>query len=124
MADFASGGRDLSLDFMTGKAVSAPAGLFVKLHIGDPGVDGLNNAAAETDRQQGTWGVASGGQAANSGDITWLAVAASETYSHVSIWDQVTGGTVQYQGAMTAPVAVVAGGTFKLLAGDAVINHS
>ena len=124
MADFGDAGRNLSLDFMTGKAVSAPAGLYIKLHTGPPGIDGLANAAAETDRQQVTFGSASSGQAVSSGDVTWLDVAASETYSHVSIWSAVTGGDCEYQGAMTAPVAVVAGGTFKFLAGDAVINHS
>ena len=124
MADFGSDGRDLSLDFMTGKAVSAPAGLFIKLHIGDPGVDGTLNAAAETARQSVAFGVASSGQAVSSADVTWLAVTASETYSHVSIWSASTAGDVEYQGAMTAPVAVVACGTFKFLAGDAVINHS
>lgn len=122
MADFGLDGANLSLDWLTGKVVSPPAGLFVKLHIGDPGFDGTQNPAVNTERQATTLGSATSGVAATSIDSAWTGVPATETYSHISIWDVVgpAGGQIIWQGPLTVPIAVTAGGDFTLPAGQTI----
>jgi hypothetical protein len=102
-----------------GTSWTAPSGLYVKLHTGDPGASATANAATETTRQQATFGdAASGGAISNTSQIQWTTVAASETYSHVSLWDASTGGNFIWSGALASPVAVTAGGTFTIAIGD------
>jgi hypothetical protein len=69
--------------------------VYVKLHTGDPGEDCTGNAASDA-------------------DITWTNVAATETYSHISIWDAVNAGNPLWYGALTASKAVTAGDTFTI----------
>lgn len=97
-------------------APGAVTNVYVKLHIGDPGEAGTANAAAETTRQEATFDAASGGVVALSATVSWTNVSTSETYSHVSIWDNLTAGNCLGSGAMTAPVEVVAGNDFDLTA--------
>lgn len=120
MADFAIDGANLSLDFLTGKTVTAPVGLFIQLHIGDPGFDGLSNPAVNTERQSTAFGDAASGVATTNVDSVWLAVPATETYSHISIWGLVAGGRVIWAGPLTIPIAVTAGGDFTLPAGQTI----
>lgn len=104
-----------------GAAWVAPAGLFVKLHIGDPGAAGTANPAANTTRQQGTFATAvTTGSLVNSADINWTNLPNTETYSHYSVWDAAAAGAFQWSGQLTAPVAVAAGATatFKIAAGQ------
>jgi hypothetical protein len=122
MADFGLDGANLTLDWLTGKVVSPPAGLFLKLHIGDPGFDGTQNPAVNTERQSVALGAATSGVASTLADLLWTNVPATETYSHISIWDTVgpAGGQVIWQGSLTIPVAVTAGGDFTLPAGQTI----
>lgn len=122
MADFGLDGANLTLDWLTGKVVSPPAGLFIKLHIGDPGFDGTQNPAVNTSRQVTTLGTAVSGVATTNIDSVWTAVPATETYSHMSIWSTVgpAGGSVIWQGPLTVPIAVTAGGDFTLPAGQTI----
>lgn len=94
------------------------AQVYVKLHTGDPGEAGTSNAATETTRKAASFGAASGGVCTSDADIDWTAVAGSETYSHVSFWDASTSGNCLGSGALTAPVAVVAGNDFTIASGD------
>jgi hypothetical protein len=94
------------------------AAVYVKLHTGDPGEAGTGNAATETDRIQATFGAAASGAVANDADVEWTNVAGSETYSHVSLWDASTSGNCLWTGALTSPVAVVAGNDFTIPTGD------
>ena len=130
--DFTTNGATESLQWVLGQGTpTPPAAFWVKLHIGDPGADATANPAANTERQQITWntisspGTASGGSADadNSNNLEWTAVAATETYSHISIWDASTGGAAWYKGAMLVPVGVLAGGTFQFLIGNAFAGH-
>lgn len=95
-----------------------PAAFYVKLHIGDPGAAGANNAAAETTRKAATFSAAASGAITTSADITWTNVAATETLSHVSFWDASTAGTFLGSDALNASKAVTAGDTFTIAAGD------
>src|SRR5574342_997776 len=75
-------------------AWTEPAEFWVKLHVGDPGSAGANNAAGETTRKQITFSAASGGTITNSADAVWLNYPnGTDTISHVSFWDASTSGT-------------------------------
>jgi len=105
-----------------------PTSLFIQLHVGDPGADGTANPAVENTRvavtfdAAGNVGVDGQAEALTLGDTTWVAVAATETYTHMSIWDTVTGGASWYKGALAAPVAVSSGSNFTFPAGSK-LNH-
>lgn len=62
----------------------------VQLHTGEPGEAGTSNVATETDRTVATFAAAAAGACASDADITWTAVAATETYTHISLWDNAT----------------------------------
>lgn len=90
-------------------APSTVSNVYVKLHVDDPGEDCTSNPATETTRVEATFGSASGGSVTNDAEVLWTDVAASETYSHFSIWDHPTAGNPLGSGALTAPKAVTAG---------------
>lgn len=90
---------------------------FVKLHIGDPGASGTSNPAVETTRQQATWAAAASGASSNTGALTWTNVAASEDYTHFSVWTLNAAGVFGFSGTITAN-AVTAGDTFVIPIGD------
>ena len=130
--DFTDYGAEQTLRWVTGETPQTPpASLFVKLHIGDPGADGNQNPAQETVRQEyipdtiNAPGGGSDGNAdvLNNGDIVWIGVAATEEYTHVSIWDDVSAGNSWYKGALLAGVQVVAGGNFEFLDQNGLIRH-
>ena len=129
--DFTDYGAAQTLRWVLGQTAQAPpTEFFVALHIGDPGPDGVANNAAETLRVEYTPGSiddTGGGTGEafvlNVGDINWEGLAATETLSHVSIWDAVTSGNPWYKGALAAPVNVVAGGNFQILDQNGIIKH-
>jgi hypothetical protein len=88
--------------------------VYVKLHTGDAGEDGTSNAASETTRKVAAWATASSGAIATSATIEWTNVAATETYSHWSLWDAVTSGNCLWTGALSSSAAVTAGDTFQI----------
>jgi hypothetical protein len=98
-------------------AVTAPAP-YAKLHLGDPGEDGTANAASNTTRQSVSFGAAASGAITNDAAVTWTSVSATETYSHVSIWDASTGGNCLGSGALSSSVAVTSGDNFSIPVGD------
>lgn len=108
-----------------GTAFAQPAGLFVKLHTGDPGASGTANAAGNTTRQQATFGTAaSGGSMANTVQVQWTAVSTAETYSHASIWDAATAGNCLWTGAIASPVPVTVGATFTMAVGQVTLTYT
>lgn len=132
--DLTDHGAEQTLQWALGQGTPAPpAGLFIKLHIGDPGADGTANPAANTERKAVTFlaiaspafsGTASGdADALTAANVEWDALPATETYSHISVWDDATLGNSWYKGAMVAPVGVLAGGIFQFLAQNGLIRH-
>jgi hypothetical protein len=95
------------LNTLRGVAYTAPAGLFVKLHTGDPGAAGTANASAVTTRNALTMAAASGGSIALS-SLAAYAMTATETITHISLWDTVgpSGGTFLASGTLSASKAV------------------
>lgn len=94
----------------------ATATCFVKLHVGDPGSAGANNAAAgSTTRVQATMAASSGGsKAMTSMASNWTNGGTSETLSHISLWTAASAGTFNGSGALTATQAWVSTNTFTL----------
>ena len=129
--DFTNYGAEQTLRWVLVQTAQAPPSeFFVALHIGDPGADGIANNAAESLRVEyfpGSIDDTGGGTGLaivlNVGDINWEGLAATETLSHVSIWDALVGGNPWYKGALAAPVAVVAGGNFQVLSANGQIKH-
>jgi hypothetical protein len=103
------------LEHTTGKtAWTIPSNVYVKLHTGDAGEAGTTNAATETTRKVAAWATAASGSIATSATLEWTNVAATETYSHWSMWDASTGGNCLWTGALSSSAAVTAGDTFQI----------
>lgn len=90
-------------------AVSA-RNVFCKLHTGDPGASAANNASAVTTRNAVTWSAASGGSMALS-SLGSYSMTASETISHISLWDASSAGNFLQSAALTSSVPVINGST-------------
>jgi hypothetical protein len=101
------------LNMFRATAFTAPAGFFVKLHIGDPGVAGATNPSAVTTRVSATLSAASAGAIAMSSVPSW-SMTATETISHISVWDAVSAGNFLFSVALTASQAVVNTNTLNL----------
>lgn len=99
-------------------AYTAPTNIYAKLHLGVPGEDGTGNAAVETTRQEATFGTASAGAIANDAAVEWTSVSTTETYSHISLWDNSTAGNCLGSGALAASKSVTAGDDFTIPIGD------
>jgi hypothetical protein len=95
----------------------AVAQMYVKLHIGVPGVDGTTNAAGETTRKAVSTGASASGVCTSDADMTWTNVASTETIAYVSCWDASTAGNCLATGALTSSRAVTAGDTLQILTG-------
>ena len=103
------------LEHTTGKtAWTIPTNVYVKLHTADAGEAGTSSAATETTRKVAAWATASSGAIATSATLEWTNVAATETYSHWSLWDDVSAGNCLWTGALSSSAAVTAGDTFQI----------
>jgi hypothetical protein len=103
------------LDHLTGTASwTAPTTVYIKLHTGDAGEAGTTNAATETTRKAASWSAASSGSISTSATLEWTNVAATETYSHWSAWDNSTAGNCLWTGSLSSSAAVTAGDTFQI----------
>jgi hypothetical protein len=119
MGTFSEAVRNSWLDALARNTSYANATVYVKLHIGDPGAAGTTNAAANTTRQQATFGAAaSGGAISTPAAVEWTSVPNTETYSHVSLWSASTGGTFLGSDDLSSTAAVTAGDTFRIPTGD------
>lgn len=96
-----------------GTAWTQPTSLWVKLHTGDPSV-GTANASAVTTRSQVTFAAAASGAIALTGTSPSWSMTASETISHISVWDASTAGNFLWSAALTTSRAVISGDTLTL----------
>lgn len=104
------------LDMLAGTAFTAPAGSFVKLHIGDPGAAGANNASSVTTRPSVTWNAASAGSKSISNTPSWASWAGTngEVITHISSWDASTAGNFLFSAALTLAKTVNTNDTVNL----------
>jgi hypothetical protein len=94
-------------------------GVWVQLHLGDPGSAGTSNPAANTTRMQATFGTGATGRAiSNTAAIEWTSVPNSETYTHVSLWDASSSGNFLGRDDLSSSAAVEASDTFRIPVGD------
>lgn len=94
---------------------AVPQTLYVKLHIGDPGVTGIANPAAETTRSALTFedgGV--DGDRVNDAAVNWTSVVANETATHISLWDAATLGNPWLVGPLEPVLGLSAGGNASI----------
>lgn len=98
------------------------AARYVKLHTGDPGEAGTNNAAGETTRKSVTGAASSNGVFTSTNDLAWTNVSTSETYAYISIWDDPTAGNCLWTGALTASKAVIAADSFTIPTGSLTVT--
>lgn len=100
------------LDMLRSVAFTAPTGVFIKLHTGDPGSAGTSNVSAVTTRNQITWSAASSGSLALS-SLGSYSMTTSESITHLSAWDASTAGNFLFSGALTASKTVANGDTLS-----------
>jgi len=103
------------LEHTTGKtAWTIPTNVYVKLHTADAGEAGTSSAATEATRKVAAWATAASGAISTSATLEWTNVAATETYTHWSMWDASTAGNCLWTGALSSSAAVTAGDTFQI----------
>ena len=103
------------LEHTTGKTSwTMPATVYVKLHLGDPGEAATSNVAVEDTRKSAAWATAASGAIATSATLEWTSVSTTETYSHWSMWDDLTAGNALWSGALSTSAAATAGDTFQI----------
>ena len=112
------------LNHLRGTTYTAPAGMYVKLHISDPGEDAATGAAATTTRVAATFSESTTGSMALSAAIEWTNLGTAEIFSHFSVWDTVgpTGGNPLGYGPLNTPADMGVGDTFRLTAATWSLN--
>lgn len=103
--------------------ITAPANVYLKLHIGAPGSAGTANAATETTRKAISCSAASGGAITTDADITWTNIGGSQDATHFSVHTDPTAGNFIGSGTITAN-AYTAGDTYTIPAGDLDISFT
>lgn len=97
-----------------GTAWAQPGGTYVKLHIGDPGSAATANPSTVTTRLAATFAAASAGAIALTGTNPAFSMTATETISHISVWDASSGGNVLWTAQLASAKSVVNGDTLTL----------
>lgn len=109
-AGFTATRANSMLNVLRNTTYTGIAATFVKLHTGDPGSAATANASAVTTRNAIAWNAASAGSMTLS-TLANYAMTASETITHISIWDASTAGNFIESWALSAGVPVVNGST-------------
>ena len=109
------------LDVLRGTAFTPPAGLWVKLHNGDPGAAGTANPCALTTRAAVTLAAAQAGESALTGTApVWLLAGlpgdGSDTIRFISVWDSSSpaGGNFLWSAQLSTAKTVANGDTLTL----------
>lgn len=114
----------LSAVLQAGSSVAWPEA-WLQLHVGAPGAAGTSNPATEATRMlvTGQFGTdPSGGSITNDGTIgPWTSVAATEDYTHFTIWSDQFTGTFGFSGTITGG-SVTAGDDFDIPAGTCTVD--
>jgi len=124
LSDYA---ENLVLDWLlTGGSVSRPSAWYVALHTGDPGEAGSANELSGNGyaRQAVTFAAAVDGATENEGQLTFGPNTDSNwgTVSHVSVWDDETGGNCLFKGALSSSVSINVGDSLVIGAGNLQIT--
>jgi hypothetical protein len=117
-----SHGENAYLDALFNNVAVQEPDRFAKLHVGDPGEAGLLAPAAETTRKSITGAAAVNGTFTSVNALTWTNVAADETLTHISVWDDLTAGNCWWTGALSASEDVEAGDDFTIPIGALTVS--
>jgi hypothetical protein len=109
------------LDALGNNSSFSVATIYIKLHTGDPGVDGTANPATETTRKSTSFGAASGGILTSDASVSWTNIAGSQDATFFSGWDADTSGNFLFSGTITAN-AYSAGDTFTIPSGSLTVS--
>jgi hypothetical protein len=109
------------LDALGNNTSFAVTTVYVKLHVGDPGVNGTSNAATETTRKSVSFSAASSGALASDADITWTNIAGSEDATFFSAWDNLSAGNFLFSGSISGN-AYTAGDTYVIPSGSLTVS--
>lgn len=102
-----------------GNATSySEASFNAKMHTGDPGSAGTNNAATETTRQAVSFGAASSRAMSNDSPVEWTNVSTSETVTWLSFWDHISAGNFLGRDDLSSSAALTSGDTLRIPTGD------
>jgi hypothetical protein len=96
-----------------GVAWTPPSTYYLKPHLGDPTDAGTGFPSAVTTRQLATLSASTGGLTSLTADVHWTATA-RETWSHVSVWDDVAAGHCVATIPLESAINVYAGDVFAL----------
>ena len=109
------------LDALGNNTSFAVSTVYVKLHVGDPGVNGTSNAATETTRKCVSFSAASSGALASDADVTWTNIAGSEDATFFSAWDNLSAGNFLFSGSISGN-AYTAGDTYVIPSGSLTVS--
>ncbi len=109
------------LDALGNNTSFAVSTVYVKLHVGDPGVNGTSNAATETTRKSVSFSAASSGALASDADVTWTNIAGSEDATFFSAWDNLSAGNFLFSGSISGN-AYTAGDTYVIPSGSLTVS--
>lgn len=101
------------LNVLRGVTYTGLPGLWVQLHIGEPGPNGTSNLSAVTTRNQLTLNPPSGSTCTMLSLATW-SMTAVETLTGLTIWTLASGGTFVASGDLAVPKPVGIGDTFQM----------
>lgn len=103
---------------LRGQSFPTITAVYAKLHLDDPGRNGLLSAAVETTRKQVEFNAASvvsgNGRCTLLSTVSWTNVSTQETYTHVSLWDHLTAGNCVGTALLDTPAVMTAGDDFDL----------
>src|SRR5262245_11067731 len=89
-----------------GTSITAPAAMYVQLHIGDPGEAGTSNNATSTTRAAITFAAAVSGAGTMTSNTdahwVWNGTTPGEQLTFFSLWDASTSGNCLMTGALTS----------------------
>jgi hypothetical protein len=97
------------------------ATVYIQLHTATPGAAGTTAVATETTRKTATFATASAGSIASNADVTWTAIAGSQTATFFSAWDTASAGNFLFSGSVTGN-AYTAGDTFTITSGALIAS--
>lgn len=109
---------------LAGLPFTPPAAHYVSLHTASPtdaNTTTTEVAGGSYQRALASFSPAAAGSSSNSNTLAFAGMPAV-TVSHVAIYDTTTAGNLLYYGALAAPVAVTAGGTFVINAGGLTVS--
>jgi hypothetical protein len=108
-------------------AYTAPTNVYVGLHTGSPGDDGLGGNEVSGNgyaRKEATFAAASDGSASTNATITFDAASGGNwgTISHIGIYDASSGGNLLFHGGVTTSKTIEDGDTFQISSGNLTIS--